>query len=121
MDEVLAATLRDAVYSRLDYLDRLVADADLPSRAALADTEIARMTTAWRALLVQHQPDENGRCPQCSGWRRPRQHPCSVWTTAHQHLIAADGRSPASSTTDLEVDHECFGHRACAGSHRRST
>lgn len=26
------------------------------SRAALADTEIARMTAAWRALLVAHQP-----------------------------------------------------------------
>jgi hypothetical protein len=97
MDEVLAATLCEAVYQRLDYLERLISEADLRSRAALADTEIARMTAAWRALLVQHQPDENGRCPQCSGWRHRRTHPCSVWTIAHQHLIAADG--PPSSGT----------------------
>lgn len=91
MDEIPACTLREAVYGRLDYLDRLVADADLRSRAALADTEISRLTAAWRDLLAAHQPDQHGRCPQCSGWRRPRRHPCSVWTTAHQHLIAADG------------------------------
>lgn len=95
MDEVV--TQRDAVYARLDYLDRLVTDGDLASRAALADTEISRMTTAWRVLLVQHQPDENGRRRQCSRWRRPRQHPCSVWTTAHEHLITADYPPP----TDL--------------------
>lgn len=97
MDEILAATMRDAVYGRLDYLDRLVTDADEPSRAALADTEISRLTRAWRDLLAAHQPDEHGRCPQCSGWRRPRQHPCSVWTTAHQHVIAADGPPAATS------------------------
>ncbi len=34
MDEILAGTMRDAVYGRLDYLDQLVTDADEPSRAA---------------------------------------------------------------------------------------
>jgi hypothetical protein len=98
MDQVLASTLQAAVIGRLDYLDRLVTDADEPSRAALATTEITRLAAAWRDLLDQHAPDEHGRCcPQCSGWRRPRQHPCSVWTTAHQHLIAADG-PPAAGT-----------------------
>ncbi|MGH3921495.1 MAG: hypothetical protein ACRDTT_01240 [Pseudonocardiaceae bacterium] len=90
-------TVRDAVYGRLDYLDQLVADADEPSRAALANTEISRLTTAWRDLLAAHHPDEHGRCPQCSGWRCPRQYPCSVWTTAHRHLIAADGHPEATS------------------------
>jgi len=91
MAEILASTMCDAVYGRLAYLDRLVTGADEPSRAALADTEIFRMTAAWRDLLAAHQSDEHGRCPECSGWRRPRRHPCSVWATAHQHLIAADG------------------------------
>ncbi|MDQ3276292.1 MAG: hypothetical protein M3Q39_15035 [Actinomycetota bacterium] len=95
MDEVLASTLHDAVYQRLDYLDRLVTEADLPSRAALADTEVARMTAAWRVLLAQHKPNEHGRCPQCSGWRRPRKFPCSVWTTAHEHLISVDRAAPS--------------------------
>jgi hypothetical protein len=97
MDEVLAGTMCDAVYGRLDYLDQLVADGDEPSRAALGNTEISRLTTGWRDLLAAHLPDEHGRCPQCSGWRRPRRHPCSVWTTAHRHLIADDGPRGATS------------------------
>ncbi|UJW28778.1 hypothetical protein L3Q67_26320 [Saccharothrix sp. AJ9571] len=97
MDEILAGTMCDAVYARLDYLDRLVADGDEPSRAALANTEIPRLTTGWRDLLDAHRPDEHGRCPQCSRWRRPRRHPCSVWTTAHRHLITDDGPRGALS------------------------
>lgn len=90
MDEVLISTPREAILRRLDYLDTLVTDADLQSRVALTDTEIARMTTAWRALLDQHQPDVDGRCRQRSGWRRRRKFPCSVWTMAHRHLLATD-------------------------------
>jgi hypothetical protein len=93
MNEVLASTLRNAVYERLDYLDRLVSEADLPSRASLADSEIARMTTAWRMLLADHEPDDRGRCRECGGWRRRRPHPCSVWTTAHKNLIVVDSRN----------------------------
>jgi len=98
MDEVLAPTLHAAVIGRLDYLDALITDADERSRAALAETEIARFTAAWRALLDQHAPNERGRCPQCSGWRRGRRFPCTVWTTAHQHLIAADGPPEAGTS-----------------------
>lgn len=93
MDEILASTLRRAVRDQLDYLDKLATDADLTRRAALVDTEVIRLTSAWRTLLAVHEP-EHGRCPQCSGWLRPRKHPCMVWTTAHQHLIAADGPPP---------------------------
>lgn len=95
MDEVLASTLRDAVLDRLNHLDLLATDGDEHSRAALAETEITRMTTAWRALLDQHQPDSNGRCPRCTSrwWSRGGTHPCSVWTTAHQHLIGENTRS----------------------------
>ncbi|MDX8053814.1 hypothetical protein SK571_30975 [Lentzea sp. BCCO 10_0798] len=81
----------------LDYLDSLAVDGDEPSRAALAETEITRLTSAWRVLLDLHAPDGQGRCPHCSAWRRPHRHPCTVWTTAHQHLISADG-PPAHRT-----------------------
>jgi hypothetical protein len=97
MDEILASTLSDAVHDRLDYLDKLAAEGDPPCRAALAGTEIARLTSGWRTLLAEHEPDEHGRCPQCSGLLRPRRHPCTVWTTAHQHLITEDG--PPTATT----------------------
>lgn len=97
MDEILAATFRRTVYDRLDYLDKLATDGDLRSRAALATTEITRLTTAWRSLLSVHLPDERGCCRQCSGWLRRQAHPCTVWATAHQHLIAADGPSTAEN------------------------
>lgn len=97
MDECLASTLDTAVLDRLDYLDRLVAKSDEPSRASLAKTEITRLADAWRALLNLHAPNEHGRCSECSGWLRPRRHPCTVWSTAHQHLIAAAGSLAAGA------------------------
>lgn len=97
--------VREAVCERLDYLDQLVTQADVPSRAALAETEIARMTEAWRALLADHQPDSHGRCKQCSRWRHPRAFPCAAWTIAHHHLVSvpgevdrSDGRSAVRSS-----------------------
>lgn len=65
MDEVLSATAHGAVLERLDYLDTLVAHADEPSRAALAASKLPRLTSAWRALLDRHRPDERGRWPHC--------------------------------------------------------
>lgn len=102
MDEILSPAVQTVVFGRLDYLDRLIADGDQRSRAALADTEITRMTAAWRVLLAAHTPDERGRCPQCSGWRRPHRHPCSVWATAHQHLISDGGPPPATARRALQ-------------------
>ena len=84
-----------AVYRHLDYLDTLVADGDTASRAALADTEILRLTAAWRELLAQHHPDRRGRCPRCARWHPRRRNPCSVWATAHRLLLVADTSSPA--------------------------
>jgi hypothetical protein len=95
MDEILSATLGRAVYDRLDYLNDLVYAADAPSLSALADTEIVILTETVRKMLAQHGPDSHGRCRQCSGWLRPRRHPCSVWTTAHQHLIGPHGATPS--------------------------
>jgi hypothetical protein len=91
MDEILASTLSRAVFGRLDYLDDLVYAADQRSLSALADTEIVRLTETVREMLDQHRPDARGHCPQCSGWFRHRRHPCSVWTTAHQHLLGPNG------------------------------
>jgi hypothetical protein len=94
MDEVLTSTLQDAVFGRLDYLEHLADEGDQQSKAALADTEIGRLTGAFRALLAEHAPDEHGRCPHCSGWLRPQSHPCSVWDTAHRHLLTAENAPP---------------------------
>ena len=88
MDHVLSSALRDATYAWLDQLEMLAREADEASRAALAQTELIRMATAWRALLAEHEPDDEGRCPRCSGWpRRRRGYRCSVWVTAHRYLV----------------------------------
>jgi hypothetical protein len=86
-----AAVVRGLVFDRLDYLDHLASEADVPSRAALAETEIGRMTEAWRALLSEHQPDARGRCRHCSRWRHPRAFPCATWTIVHHHLVSVPG------------------------------
>lgn len=98
--------LRAAVIERLDYLDLLAGEGDEPSRAALAGTEIVRLTDALRALIEVQALDERGRCPQCSARRHPRRRSCTVWATAHQHLLAAGtrgepGRPPAVTSADV--------------------
>ncbi|MEC3974282.1 hypothetical protein [Amycolatopsis sp. H20-H5] len=97
MDEVLTSTLQRAVFGRLDYLERLADEGDQQSKAVLADSEIARLTGAFRALLAVHAPDELGRCRSCTAgpWRRRVR--CTVWKAAYRHLVGdtADRTTPA--------------------------
>ncbi|OZM70702.1 hypothetical protein CFN78_23815 [Amycolatopsis antarctica] len=86
-------TLQQAVADRLDYLDVLAATSDTPSKAALAETEIIRLTTAWRQVLDQHALDARGQCARCS--RRWRHSECTVWETALQQLIGDDAPAGA--------------------------
>jgi hypothetical protein len=91
MDGVLPSALRDATYGWLQRLETVARGADVPSRAALAQTELVRLIVAWRVLLAEHEPDEEGRCPRCTGWcRRRRGYRCSVWVTAHRCLVVDD-------------------------------
>lgn len=103
MDEDSAASVQAAVIERLDYLDNLAINGDHESRAALATTEIARLTGAWRSLLEEHLPDGHGRCPKCSGWRlRQRRRPCTIWLMVHEHLVT-DARGSAPSRLSMFV------------------
>jgi hypothetical protein len=96
MDEDSAASVQTAVIERLDYLDKLAINGDHASRAAMATTEIARLTGAWRSLLEQHLPDGHGRCPRCSGWQLWQRRPCRVWRMVHEHLVSETrGRAPS--------------------------
>jgi hypothetical protein len=107
MDDVLSAALRDATYGWLSRLETLIFHADLPSRAALAETEMSRLIAAWRALLAEHEPDEDGRCPRCSGRRRHRRgYRCSVWVTAHRHLVVNDAASDGSGRHAMSPDRD---------------
>ena len=64
----------------------------------LADTVIARLTAAWRELLTAHEPNHRGRCRACAPRWTLRRAECTVWRTAHRHLVvviptrAAPGR-----------------------------
>lgn len=88
MDEDSDTSVQAAVIERLDYLDNLAINGDRASRAALATTEISRLTGAWRSLLEQHVANGHGRCPQCSGWRLWRRNQCRIWLMAHEHLVS---------------------------------
>jgi hypothetical protein len=89
MDAALSGALRDGTYGWLERVDAVLRDADTRSRAALAEIEVPRMIAALRALLADHEPDEDGRCHRCSRWRRHDVR-CSVWVTAHRHLVLND-------------------------------
>jgi hypothetical protein len=105
-EDVLSSALRDATYGWLDQLETLVRDADLPSRAALAEMELVRLTKAWRALLGEHEPDEDGRCRSCSKrWRR-RGYRCSVWVSAHRHLVLGDSPTDGSARHALRTERK---------------
>jgi hypothetical protein len=90
MDGVLSSALRDATYGWLDRLEALARAADMQSRALLAETELVRLILAWRAVLGEHEPGEDGRCPAGTGWRRRRGYRCSVWVSAHRCLVVND-------------------------------
>lgn len=79
--------LRRAVFDRLETLGGRAHNADAVSLEALTRTGLRRLTNSWRALLASHQPDDDGRCPQCWAWLRRRRWPCRVWLSAHQQLI----------------------------------
>jgi hypothetical protein len=109
VDQILGQILRQAVWERLDMLDALAANADSPSLASVARTELPRLTDGWRSLLQAHGPDPKGNCPSCSSRWRPQKAPCSVWQAAHQHLVAPEqpalprARAPRSRAVAASV------------------
>lgn len=92
--------LHRSVLARLNRLDEMAEQGEAAALVPLARTEIRRLTEGWRMMLDGHRPDDDGRCPCCSGrWRRKRW-PCLVWLAAHQHLMGegAGSRPPPSHT-----------------------
>lgn len=111
MDEILTSTLSEAVYGRLNYVDDLVGEADVESLRALAATEMTRLTETVRAMLIQHEPDSRGHCPQCSGWLRHRRHPCSIWTVAHQRMLGPVDADPDTQAEAIPPTVRARRHR----------
>lgn len=78
-------------------LDDLAANADAPSLLSVARSELPKLTEGWRALLSEHQPDGRGNCPSCSTRFHQQKAPCSVWRSAHQHLVSGDTPAPTAA------------------------
>jgi hypothetical protein len=88
------AAQRDALYEWLKQLRTLATQGDAPSRAMLADTELVRLVDAMRAVLGEHEPNDDGLCPSCSARAQRRGYRCAVWATVHNHLLAIDPSAP---------------------------
>jgi hypothetical protein len=84
-----------------DYL------ADIGQRAQTGDDlaainltrfELPRITAALRAVLGEHEPDENGRCRTCRTRRFGRAAaPCRAYLTAHLCLLVTEDDQPGDS------------------------
>lgn len=86
----MAYVTDETLIDRLNYVYRLVQRADDASLANLASSELGPMTQALLVVLSEHAPDARGRCQSCGRWwRLRRKHPCRVWATTHQQLMAA--------------------------------
>lgn len=86
----VSAARRDATYGWLEHVKTLVRQGDVQSRAMLAGTEMVRLLDTLTALLDEHKPNEDGRCPSCSARAQRRGYRCEVWATVHRTLLAVD-------------------------------
>jgi hypothetical protein len=76
------------------YLNELSTESASGDDRAVADLgrhELPRVITALRALLDDHRPDEDGRCPSCRTrlLARPPA-PCRAYLTAHLCLLVTE-------------------------------
>lgn len=79
--------LRRAVLERLVAVEEITARTGSQPSVSSARNRLGSIADGWRQVLIEHQPNLNGRCPVCPGWLRRRRWPCQVWVTAHEHLI----------------------------------
>ncbi|GLZ29632.1 hypothetical protein Lesp02_18220 [Lentzea sp. NBRC 105346] len=87
----LDRSLRD----HLSTLESLAQRGDDQTAIALARNELPRIVAVVRALLDQHQPDENGRCPTCrrGRWSRRAPAPCRAYIGAQLCLMLGEQES----------------------------
>lgn len=89
------ATLAEDLHRQLDAMERVLREGDDEARLALVQSEGLPLVATLRVLLLEHQPDANGRCPTCRDrrfWSRSywlgADAPCRVLVAAR---VALDG------------------------------
>lgn len=80
--------------SLADYLTNITYRAqfgDEQAAALVARLELPRVVEALKAVLDEHTPDQNGRCPNCRTRRFGRAPaPCRAYLTAHLCLVVTE-------------------------------
>lgn len=90
MDERLRRVLRDRVEAYLRDVEGLLRGPAPAAAWPAVRNRLLPLATGWRSLLAQHGAGLRGRCRHCDRSFRPVRHRrplCSVWRTAHAHLI----------------------------------
>lgn len=105
-DDVTNQALHDVVLEQLDKLDQVAASGAPARLLPAARRGLYQLAEGFRALLDEHRPDEDGRCPVCPGLLRGRRWPCTVWATAHRHLLR---NLPESAPPEPAADPQARG------------
>jgi len=90
MDERLRRVLAERVEAYLREVERVLRGADPGMPWSALRVRLLPLAAAWQSLLVQHRTGLHGRCRHCDRAGRPwqgRRGLCSVWRTAHAHLV----------------------------------
>lgn len=84
-----------------DYLADVIKRAQTGDESAalsLGRVELPRIAAALRAVLAEHEPDEQGRCRTCRTRRLGRAAaPCRAYLTAHLCLLVSEEDQPGDT------------------------
>jgi hypothetical protein len=90
MDERLRRVLRERVEAYLRDVEAMLRGPAPAAPWPAVRVRLLPLASGWRSLLAQHGAGLRGRCRHCDRSFRPVRHRrplCSVWRTAHAHLI----------------------------------
>lgn len=98
MSSSIFGHLEASLHDYLVEIDQRVRTGDDLAAINLARLELPRIAAALRAVLGEHEPDENGRCRTCRTRRFGRAAaPCRAYLTAHLCLLVTEDDQPGDT------------------------
>jgi hypothetical protein len=94
--------LESSLNGYLTDLTRRGESADTATALRMAHAELPRVVAALQAVLDEHRPDDQGRCPTCR--KRLFGHapaPCRAYLAAHLCLLVTEDDQDRSNTRGL--------------------